>query len=264
MKHIITITAAAMILLAGGCSSGKSETEIIWLCDKATGQSLTLFPDASPELVTSLGLKEAVPSSISAFLVRKDGKVLLFDTGLGLPYGGIRRGLDSLGLSPDDVDYLFLTHFHGDHIGGMLGPDGAPVYTNAQVYASRPEYDAWMNMPADRNAGAVRTMNAYSDRLHLFQFGDILPCGVEALYAVGHTPGHTVFRIDDILIWGDIIHGLALQLDHPEICATYDMDQEAAIAARKHMLRIAREQHLLVAGMHLPEGFLDFRTPAAE
>ena len=64
--------------------------------------------------------------------------------------------------------------------------------------------------------------------------------------------------------WGDIIHGPALQLDHPEICATYDMDQEAAVAARKHMLRIAREQHLLVAGMHLPEGFLDFRTPAAE
>lgn len=111
MKHIITITAAAMILLAGGCSSGKSETEIIWLCDKAAGQSLTLFPDASPELVTSLGLKEAVPSSISAFLVRKDGKVLLFDTGLGLPDGGIRRGLDSLGLTPADVDYLYLTHF---------------------------------------------------------------------------------------------------------------------------------------------------------
>ena len=121
-----------------------------------------------------------------------------------------------------------------------------------------------MNMPADRNAQAVQTMNAYSDRLHLFQFGDILPCSVESLYAVGHTPGHTVFRIDDILIWGDIIHGLALQLDHPEICATYDMDQEAAVAARKHMLRIAREQHLLVAGMHLPEGFLDFRTTAAE
>ena len=264
MKHIITITAAAMILLAGGCSSGKSETEIIWLCDKATGQSLTLFPDASPELVASLGLKEAVPSSISAFLVRKDGKVLLFDTGLGLPDGGIRRGLDSLGLTPADVDYLYLTHFHGDHIGGMLDSDGAPVYPNAEVYASRPEYDAWMNMPADRNAQALRTMNAYSDRLHLFEFGDILPCGVESLYAVGHTPGHTVYRVGDILIWGDIIHGLALQLDHPEICATYDMDKEAAIAARRHMIRIAREQHLLVAGMHLPEGFLDFRTPAAE
>ena len=99
MKHITSITAAAMILLAGGCSSGKSETEIIWLCDKAAGQSLTLFPDASPELVTSLGLKEAVPSSISAFLVRKDGKVLLFDTGLGLPdgaYAGVWIRWDSL------------------------------------------------------------------------------------------------------------------------------------------------------------------------
>ena len=263
MRRIMPIAAAAVLLLAGGCS-GKPETEIVWLCDKAAGQSLSLFPDASPELVASLGLEDEVPSSMSAFLVRKDGKVLLFDTGLGLPGGGIRRGLDSLGLTPADVDYLFLTHFHGDHIGGMLDAEGTPVYTNAQVYASQSEYDAWMNMPADRNAQAIRTMNAYSDRLHLFLFGDILPCDVEAVYAVGHTPGHTVFRIGDILIWGDIIHGLALQLDHPEICATYDMDEEAAVAARKHLLRIAREQHLLVAGMHLPEGFLDFRTPAAE
>ena len=259
MKRIILISAAAAMLLAGGCSSGKSETEIIWLCDKAAGQSLSLFPDASPELAASLGLEDAVPSSMSAFLVRKDGKVLLFDTDLGLPDGGIRRGLDSLGLTPADVDYLFLTHFHGDHIGGMLDAEGTPVYTNAQVYASQPEYDARMNMPADRNAQAVRTMNAYSDRLHLFEFGDILPCEVNTIDAAGHTPGHTAFLINDILIWGDIIHALSIQLEHPEICATYDMDKEASINARKRMIHTAREQHLLVAGMHLPEGFLDFR-----
>ena len=78
-----------------------------------------------------LGLVDEVPSSMSAFLVHKDGKWLLFDTGLGLPDGGIRRGLDSLGLSPADIDYLFITHFHGDHIGGMLDASGAPVYTGA-------------------------------------------------------------------------------------------------------------------------------------
>lgn len=258
MRRIIPIIAA-VTLLAGGCSSGKSETEIIWLCDKATGQSLSIFPDADAELVASLGLADEVPSSISAFLIRKDGKVLLFDTGLGLSDSGIRRGLDSLGLIPDDVDYLYLTHLHGDHIGGMLDADGVPVYKNAQVYLSKTEYDAWMNMPSDRNAQAVRAMDAYSDRLVLFAFGDTLPCAVEAVDAVGHTPGHTAYKIDNILVWGDIIHGQSLQLDHPEICATYDMDKETAVATRKRMVRMARERHLLVAGMHLPEGFLDFR-----
>ena len=257
----MAVAACAVALLTGGCSD-RSETEIIWLCDKAAGQSLALFPDADSALVAGLGLVDEVPSSMSAFLVHKDGKWLLFDTGLGLPDGGIRRGLDSLGLSPADIDYLFITHFHGDHIGGMLDASGAPVYTGAQVYASQAEYDAWMAMPAEANAQAVRTMEAYRDRLHLFAFGDMLPCGVEAIDAVGHTPGHTAFQVDDILIWGDVIHGLALQLDYPEICAAYDMDPQTSIATRKRMIQYARDNGLLVAGMHFPSGFLDFRTPA--
>ena len=249
MKYLMSVTVVLTVFLAGGCS-GKSETEIFWLCDKAAGQSLSLFPDADSTLVESLGLVDEVPSSMSAFLVQKDGK------------GGIRRGLDSLGLSPADIDYLFITHFHGDHIGGMLDASGAPVYTEAQVYASQAEYDAWMAMPAGSNAQAVRTMEAYRDCLHLFAFGDTLPYGVEAIDAVGHTPGHTAFQVDDILIWGDVIHGLALQLDHPEICAAYDMDSQTSIATRKRMIQYARDHRLLVAGMHLPSGFLDFRTPA--
>lgn len=258
---VLTAAAVAVALLAGGCS-GKSETEIIWLCDKAAAQSLSLFPDADSTLAGSLGLVDEVPSSMGAFLVRKDGKWLLFDTGLGLPDGGIRKGLDSLGLSPDDIDYLFITHFHGDHIGGMLDASGAPVYTEAQVYASQAEYDAWMAMPAESNAQAVSIMEACRDRLRLFAFGDMLPCGVEAVDAAGHTPGHTAFQVEDILIWGDVIHGLALQLDHPEICAVYDMDKEMSITTRKRMIQYARDNRLLVAGMHLPFGFLDFRASA--
>lgn len=259
MKKIFAIAAMAISLLAAGCSD-KSDTEITWLCDRVSGQSLKLFPDADSALTASLGLKDSIPSSMSAFLVRKDGKLLLFDTGLGLPDSGIRRGMDLLGVAPEDIDYLFITHFHGDHIGGMLDTDGNPVYPNAQVYVSKAELDAWTAMPADRNVQAIKTVNAYRDRLHLFGFGDTLPCGVEALDAAGHTPGHTAFLVKNILVWGDIIHGLALQLEHPEICATYDMDKQASVAARKRLIKYAKDNRLLVAGMHLPSGFLDYRT----
>jgi hypothetical protein len=49
-----------------------------------------------------------------------------------------------------------------------------------------------------------------------------------------------------------LIHGAALQLEHPEICATYDMDKQEAIKTRKNLLQYARENGLVIAGMHLP------------
>lgn len=63
---------------------------------------------------------------------------------------------------------------------------------------------------------------------------------------------HTVFQAGKLLIIGDLIHGAALQLEHPEICATYDMDKQEAIKTRKNLLQYARENGLVIAGMHLP------------
>ena len=105
---------------------------------------------------------------------------------------------------------------------------------------------------AGKNDMVVKTMNAYQDRLHLFAFNDTLPGGVIAMEATGHTPGHTVYRMGDFLIVGDIMHGVNLQLHHPEICATYDMDKDAAVNARRYYIDYARTHHLTMAGMHFP------------
>lgn len=146
---------------------------------------------------------------------------------------------------------MYLTHFHGDHIGGMMKGDSV-VFPNAEVYASKTEYDAWMKMPAERKAQVVKTMDAYKDRMHLFEFGEVLPGNVETLNAAGHTPGHTVFQAGKLLVIGDLIHGAALQLEYPEYCASYDMDKETAVKTRKHFLKYAKENGLTMAGMHLP------------
>ena len=89
-------------------------------------------------------------------------------------------------------------------------------------------------------------------QLHLFEFGDTLPGEVVAMEAIGHTPGHTAYQTGKLLIIGDLIHGAAVQLEHPEICATYDMDREQAIKTRKQFLQYAKENHLTISGMHLP------------
>lgn len=227
--------------------------KVTWIQDNAKERLMerTLFADASDELIDSLKLADGIPSSMSTFLVETDGDRILFDTGMGAPDSRLLSGLASLGVIPADIKYLYLTHFHGDHIGGMMKGDSI-VFPNAEVYASKVEYDAWLKMSSERNAQVVKTMNAYKDRLHLFEFGETLPGNVVTMNAEGHTPGHTVYQAGKLLVIADLIHGAALQLEHPEICAAYDMDKDAAVKSRKHFLRYAKENGLTMAGMHLP------------
>lgn len=203
--------------------------------------------------VEQLSPTGSVPSSVSCFLVETQGKKVLFDTGNGTVNGGcLLARLDSLGISPDEIDYLVLTHFHNDHIGGMLSGE-APVFTRAEVYVPEPEYDFWVT-PGDSAGNAARTMRAYADRLHRFAWNDTLPLGIQPMAAPGHTPGHTAYRMGRLLVVGDLMHGVALQLQDLDICPAYDMDREQAVATRKKMVEYIRlsDTELVVAGMHFP------------
>lgn len=224
-----------------------------WIRDNASAKLMppSLFPDAGEDLMKKLSLENGIPSSISTFLIESNGIQILFDTGMGASDSRLLAGLHALGITPADIKYIYLTHFHGDHIGGLMKNDSV-VFPHAEIYASKAEYVSWMKMEAEKNGQVVRAMNAYKDRLHLFAFGDTLPGKVVAMEAVGHTPGHTVFQAGKLLIIGDLIHGAALQLEHPEICATYDMDKQEAIKTRKNLLQYTRENGLVIAGMHLP------------
>lgn len=168
--------------------------KLTWIRDNAKERlmPLSLFGEVPQQLVDSLGIAGGIPSSMSAFLLEADGKRILFDTGMGAPDSRLMDGLAAAGVSPDDIDFLYLTHFHGDHIGGMMKGDMV-VFPHAEVYAARQEYDGWMQMPDEQKAQVVVTMTAYKDRLHLFEYGDTLPGKVTALNGEGHTPGHTVY-----------------------------------------------------------------------
>ena len=218
----------------------------------------SLFGEKAKSLIDSLGLQEGIPASVSTFLVDLDSVKILFDAGLGNPDSHLLEGLQSLGVAPDDVRYIYLTHLHGDHIGGLIN-DGKAVFPNADIYVSKPEYDGWMSMEADKKAQVVAVSDAYNGRMHLFSFGETLPGGVKAMDAVGHTPGHTVYQVGKLLVVGDLMHGASLQMVNSDICASYDMDADGAVKTRRHYLEYARDNDLVMAGMHFPEpAFLEF------
>ena len=235
-------------------SNGASVT---WIQDNESEKlnPISLFGDVSDSLVESLNMPEGIPASVSTFLLQVDGKNILFDAGLGAFGGKMLSRLAALGINADNIDIVYLTHFHVDHIAGLVEKDAAGIDTktfkNAGIYAGKVEYDAWMeHIP--KNDLQKMVMELYRDSLHLFAFGDSLPHGVLAIDAIGHTPGHTAFQVSNLLIIGDLMHGYALQKDHPEINSNYDMDKEKSIESRKRIMQYAKDNKLLMAGMHLP------------
>lgn len=252
MKNRISLKVAmAVIIAAAAMSSCKPKTEVFAIQDNLQPRMMAraLFPDAPDSLISALGLEEGIPASVCVYLVRKDGKNLLFDAGNGTADSQLLPAMEKAGVSPSEIDGIFITHLHGDHTGGML-KDGEPVFANAKVYLNKEEYDGW-----GENARNNEVLKAYSDRLVIFDADEELPYGIKAVKAYGHTPGHTMYRFDNVLIAGDIMHGVALQLDHPEVCAGFDMNKDKARESRRMCIRIAEEEGLRVYGMHFPEPF---------
>lgn len=273
MKKYFLVLLAAMAMLQG-CSSKKNAetvaevknpegtmlmtlndgTQIYWLQDNAEERRMPRALFGAPDsLYDALGVPaEGCLASVSTYLMESGDDLILFDAGLGVNAGGqLVARLESLGFKSDDIDYLYITHFHGDHIGGMVN-EGKPVFANAKVYVGQVEYDAWMSRPEDRNAQVREIMGAYQEQLNFFNFGDVLPLDVLAIDAIGHTPGHTVFQKGELLIIADLMHGAALQMGHPEYNANFDEDKENAAASRVRILQYAKDNGLTMAGMHLP------------
>ncbi len=234
---------------------------VTWIKDNA-GEKLNprdLFSDASDSLYNSLNMPEGIPATVSTFLMKVEGEYILFDAGLGDFGGQLATHLNEMGVNPNDIKLVYLTHLHVDHISGLVKKSETgfeKVFKNAAVFVGQVERDAWMNM--EKNDLQKAILGVYGDSLHLFAFGDKLPHNVEAIDAIGHTPGHTVFRHGELLVIGDLMHGYALQINHPEINSNYDMDKEKSIESRKKILEFAKANKLTMAGMHLPSpGFAE-------
>ena len=266
MRKILSIIASVLLLC--GCQNTQTQTKndykfldakeksfenftVYWLKDNAGDHKFPfeLFGNVSDEVKKAVNMPEGMPSSISAYLIKTNNKYLLFDSGLGQKAGGqLLTQLQNIGVTPENIDYVYITHFHGDHIGGMLTPEGEKVFTNADVYVGRLEKESDLG----KTESAVKMLEKYGDKIHTFEFGDKLPEDVLTLDAVGHTPGHTVFQKGNLLIIGDLMHALNLQLKYPEYCANFDGDKEKAVESRKKILEYAKQNNLTISGMHLP------------
>ena len=207
-------------------------------------------------------LKRYIPAegfkhTANAVLIKAPRQNILIDTGTGAG-GIIVEKIKKLGVQPENVDAVLITHLHGDHFGS-LQKDGAAVFSKAKVYLSAKEKEYFTKTQV--NQGAVAALAPYGSKVTTFEPGElgkklkeIVP-GISPIAAYGHTPGHTVYLIengkDKLLIIGDLLHIALVQFPVPEISATYDMDQKTAAAVRRQVLDYAAKNKIPVAGMHI-------------
>ena len=259
MKRSAFLFLTAALALVSACNDAH-EAEIFPIQDNAAPRLMprALFADAPDSLIAELGLEEGIPASVCAFLVKTEGQEILFDAANGAPDSQLLPILDSYAVAPEDIDHIFITHLHGDHIGGLVNSDTA-VFPNAELHINKIELDSWLAMPSGQTGNLDKVMEAYKGRLHTFTPGDELPCGISAIEAYGHTAGHTMYKIGNAVIAGDIMHGAALQIPYPEYSARFDMDKDNAAAARRSLMEYAAEEGLKVYGMHFPAPyFIEF------
>lgn len=220
----------------------------LWtLQDKQKTMSAKLFPEAKKADIAQYMPNGEAESAINCFLIKRNGKYILFDAGLGLENGGVMADkLVLLNINPEDIYAVCITHCHPDHIGGLLS-NGKAFFPNATLYCANKELEAFQNDPLSQ-----MVVNVYGSRLHRFTTGETLMDGIQTVDAPGHTPGHTMYQIGNLLIVGDLIHAASLQIPHPEYCAKYDADKSLAAKTRKNAYQYIRNNQLVVAGMHLP------------
>lgn len=235
---------------------------IIWTVADSTGERDMSVFTADAELLKRYVPAGKAPSGVMTFVLRTADQNILIDTGHGRPQSRLMPGLAAIGLKPEDINLILITHMHGDHIGGLLS-EGARAFPKAKVLIGRKEHDFWLNKnsPAEfpgREANfdlAQKVVDIYGDDVQTFQFEEEIVLGVKALEAGGHTPGHTAFLMESggrrLLCIGDLLHAAALQFPRPDLNASYDMAPDQARASRERILKMAADEGLPIAGMHV-------------
>ena len=214
-------------------------------------------------------LTNPIDTSVNAYLINTGSKLVLIDTGaggfFGPTLGKLLADIKAAGYQPEQVDEIYITHMHGDHIGGLTS-NGVANFPNAIVRVGKGDADYFLSQanldkaPADKKDGFEHAISAFQPYIASGHFKTIdsdteLVPGVKAVGAHGHTPGHTTYLVESkgqkLILWGDLMHVAAVQFDNPSVAVHFDSDSKEAIAARKKDYAAAAKEGYLIGSAHL-------------
>jgi glyoxylase-like metal-dependent hydrolase (beta-lactamase superfamily II) len=219
--------------------------------------------------------KDMMTTPYNPIAVNTGSKLAVIDTGTGdsnyKKSGGVGgqfiTNLAAAGIDRGAVDTVIISHYHGDHINGLLMGDNSVTYPNAEILVPATEHAFWMDDGEMSRASPGRLQTNFKNVRRVFNpevmkrvktydwDKEVIP-GVTAKGTPGHTPGHTSFVIasgpDSVYVQSDVTHVPFLFVRHPDWHAFYDQDGPKAEATRRKVYDMLAAEKLRVQGFHYP------------
>jgi glyoxylase-like metal-dependent hydrolase (beta-lactamase superfamily II) len=216
-----------------------------------------------------------IPMSLHCPLAVDGRDVILVDTGLGERLsereqaiykvdrrGGLSARLEEIGLAPEDVTHVILTHLHFDHFGGVVARDASgrfrPAFPRARHFVQRIELETAERPPDARAAAAYQHAPQCLEPLRQWNLLEVLdgPTAITPRLRVVVTGGHTPSHQCPIFASGEatFVHlgDIAPSRAHlkPAWNQAYDLDPLETMTIKKCLLEHAAREGWWVSFDH--------------
>ena len=219
--------------------------------------------------------KDMMTTPYNPIAVNTGSKLAVIDTGTSETNhkksngvgGQFVSNLAAAGIDRTAVDIVIISHYHGDHINGLLMDDNSLTYPNAEILVPAPEHKYWMDDGEMSRATNGRVQTNFKNvrrvfnaevlkRVNVYEWGKEVISGITAQATPGHTPGHTAYVIasgsDAVYVQSDVTHVPFLFVRHPDWHAYYDQDGAMAEATRRKVYDMLVADKMRVQGFHYP------------
>ena len=214
-------------------------------------------------------LKSPLETSVNTYLINTGEKLVLIDSGAGKLFGptlgNLLTNIKAAGYQPEQVDEIYITHMHPDHVGGLMS-EGKIAFPNATLRADKKDADFWLskdNLDKAPEAnkgffqGAMASVNPYvqAGKFKAFEGNTDLVKGIKAVASNGHTPGHTSYEVESkgqkLVLIGDLMHVAAVQFDDPSVTIAFDTSTSEAAKARQKTYADAAKDGFILGVTHV-------------
>jgi glyoxylase-like metal-dependent hydrolase (beta-lactamase superfamily II) len=250
-------------------------TEVLVVSDGFRSSALAdgFILNASREEVNGALVEYGMPPDqvtivFNPVLLRIGTKLVLIDAGNGegrnADAGRLEANLREHRIDPATIDAVVISHFHRDHIDGLLRQDGTPRFPNAMILVPAPEWAFWMDDAEKSRASTGRMEELFENSRRVFKdlrpqeyaWDDELFPGLVAIATPGHSIGHTSFMLSSggksVFLQCDVTNHPALFVRHPGWHASFDQDPHQAEATRRKIYEMLASEQIPVQGFHHP------------